>query len=187
MKYAPGRPVYCPALVSSPAAVNRRAGGDSAVHQTPTPPRCPPNILPHTAPTPASPLPPYIHIHTQRHTHSPCFSTNTRPTSSLRSDRGGSDELLQKSYSCFSLTGDSFKPSLSLFMFFLSFLSLSRVSQNSKLVEVCKLSAQQLSFHVLLTFFENKIYTKLQNQVLLCRLYVCLFCYIGVSTERTVI
>lgn len=70
MKYAPGRPVYCPALVSSTAAVNRRAGGDSAVHQTPTPPRCPPNISPHAAiplPPPPPPPPPYIRSH--------CFST----------------------------------------------------------------------------------------------------------------
>lgn len=63
MKYAPGRPVYYPALVSSPAAVNHRAGGDGAVHQTPTLPRCSPNISPRTAP-------PNTYTHGDTHTHS---------------------------------------------------------------------------------------------------------------------
>lgn len=120
-------------------------------------------LPPHLAALPTShltlPAPSiYTHTHTKTHTHSHCFSTNTRLTSSLRSNRGGSDELPHKSYGCFSLTGDSFKPSLSVFMFFLFRPCLDFC----KIQKLCKLTAQQLSVNVLLTFFENRIYIKVR-------------------------
>lgn len=103
VKYAPGWPVYCPALVSSTAAVNRRAGGDSAVHQSPAPPRG---------------IPPHTPLH--RHTH-----TDTGVVSSTnnwqRSNQGGRDELPQgKSNGCFALSvdGSGFGPPVFTFPLF---------------------------------------------------------------------
>ncbi|XP_076005469.1 doublesex- and mab-3-related transcription factor 1 [Genypterus blacodes] len=61
VKYAPGWPVYSSTLISSPTAVNCQAGGDGAVHQTPTPSRCSPNISPSHYP------PPLPSTHRQRH------------------------------------------------------------------------------------------------------------------------
>lgn len=73
-------------------------------------------LPPHFAALPTShlALPPPL-ITPYRHTQ----TANTRPASSLRSIRGGSDELPEKSYGGFGLTGDSRAPGPSVFMFFL--------------------------------------------------------------------
>lgn len=155
-------------------------------------------LPPHLAAFPTShlTLPPPLTTTTTTHTPSCYIQTphtvspqTPRPTSSLGSNRGGSDELPQKSYGCFSLTGDSFKPSLSVFMFFLFCPCLDFCFKFKTAQSLQAVSTATFPSSTFYCFFKNKIYTKVspQNRVPLCWLYVCLFCYIGVSTERTVI
>lgn len=99
VKYAPGRPVYCPSLVSSSATVNRLAGRRRRSPSTSHPhPAISPRHLPIT--------------HTHGDTHPGAVSPQTPAT--LYPNRGGSDELPQKSYGCFGHR--DFKPRPSVFM-----------------------------------------------------------------------
>lgn len=102
MKYAPGRPVYCP-LARQQHRHRKSPGGEVTAQSINLPPR--PGISPRHLPTTL----------THRHTHPRTVSLQTPAT--LYPNRGGSDELPQKSYGCFGPR--DFRPCLSVFMFLL--------------------------------------------------------------------
>lgn len=130
MKYAPGRPVYCP-LARQQHRHRKSPGGEVTAQSINLPPR--PSISPRHLPTTL----------THRHTHPRTVSLQTPAT--LYPNRGGSDELPQKSYGCFGPR--DFRPCPSVFMFLLfPFPSLSKLSANSRAIKLPRASTTFTSF-----------------------------------------